>query len=718
MTHLHQETGSGTALDGLVVVELGRRTGASVCASLLAQLGATVVVPEPEQLLPDADSLSDKWNWRAPMLAGKLSWGSGDDAGLRQLCEAADVVVLSSDVDVHFSWLGKASQIRCDVTAWGHDIDREPCCETRMQAMTGILATTGPGSGDPLPVPIPLVETLCGVHAAGAILAALRHASLTGRGQAIDMALYDCGFAAMSSFFSRLLVTDGGGDKVKRLGNQHTLSAPWNVYKAKDGWMLVCTGSNMQWHRLCEVMGREDLARATRFLNSEDRVACVAEVDAIVQAWLMDQRVADCVSAFARASIPGGPVSPIDGYPREPNLQHRSMIHALEGGSLHLPGSPLRMDRTPGRAPDRVPASGEDREAARALLKTLKERNVPSGRPAPEGNSLAGLRVLEIGHYTTAPIAARHLAALGADVVKIEPPDGEAARGWAPMYQGQSVFYTVSNSDKRDVTLDLSTESGRMALCKLLADADVLMENLKPGTLARHGFDRVSLAALNPRLVTCAISGFGADSIYAARPAFDTVVQGMSGLMDLIRCDGVPYKTGISTADVIGAAMTVVAVLGALHERTRSGRGQFIDLSMQDIVAWATQTVWNGGGAKPNLRLHPCSDGMLLVVGAGEVPSTLHLTRVAAAEAVFAAGLRAAPVLEPEEVVHANETAARRLHFRVTDERGEWPALAVPLRLMKTPPLVKRPGPLLGADNHDMAAPRAVAPEFSGETTT
>jgi crotonobetainyl-CoA:carnitine CoA-transferase CaiB-like acyl-CoA transferase len=695
------------ALAGVLVVELGRRTGASVCASLLAQLGAQVVVVEPAQAQADPDSLSDKWNWRDRMLAGKLSLAAEDAATLKRLCGKADVVITSSDVDAAFEWKGGHSQVRCDVTAWGAGIDREPCCESQMQALTGILATTGPSEGAPLPVPVPLVETLCGVHAAGAVLAALRHAQRTGEGQAIDMALYDCGFAAMSSFFSRLLVADGGSDKVRRLGNQHTLSAPWNVYRASDGWMMICTGSNCQWQRLCEVMGRAELAQAPRFLNSEDRVARVGEVDAIVQQWLGSQCVADCVEAFAQASIPGGPVAPVDGYPREPNLAHRAMVHRLEAGGMFVPGSPLRMSRTPGKVLMDVPQRGEGADAVRALLDRAQTK--PPARGDKQRTALEGLRVLEIGHYTTAPIAARHLGALGADVVKIEPPQGEAARAWAPMYQGQSIFYTVSNSDKRDVTLDLAESEGRDLLREMLLGADVLLENLKPGTLAKHGFGREALAALNPRLITCAISGFGADSIYAARPAFDTVVQGMSGLMDLIRCDGVPYKTGISTADVMGAAMAVVAVLGALHERERSGRGQFIDLSMQDIVAWATQTVWNGGGPKPRLRQLACSDGALLAVGPCAALDTKDMTRARATAVLQGRGVRFAPAMSPAEVVAAPETLARRLYFRVSDGRGEWPALAVPLRLTGTPPAVRSPGPLLGADNHDMAVPLRAA---------
>jgi crotonobetainyl-CoA:carnitine CoA-transferase CaiB-like acyl-CoA transferase len=649
---------------------------------------------EPAQVQPDPLSLSDKWNWRDVMLAGKASWPQEDAEGVRRLCESADVVVTSGDMGEPAGWTVPPAQVVCDLTAWGAHAQAEPVCETRMQALTGILATTGPADAEPLPVPVPLVETLCGMHAAGAVLAALRHARRGGMGQRIDMALYDCGFAAMSSFFSRLLVAGGGTERVRRLGNRHTLSAPWNVYRAADGWVLLCTGSDDQWRRLCALMERPALADDPRFLHSEDRVAHVAEVDAIVQDWLGSQDVASCVDAFARASIPGGPVAAVGDHPHEPNLDHRAMVHRLSRGGRWVAGSPLRMSRTPGRALVDVPDRGACRETPHRPARAAAAPH--SGATMP----LEGVRVLEIGHYTTAPIAARHLAALGADVVKIEPPQGEAARGWAPMVQGQSVFYTVSNSDKRDVTLDLGTDAGRAMLRELAEGADVLLENLKPGTLARYGFSPEQLAAMNPKLVVCAISGFGAESIYAARPAFDTVVQAMSGLMDLIRHEGVPYKTGTSTADVMGASLAVVSVLAALHERETSGLGQFIDLSMQDIVAWATHTAW-GERLRIPMRTLPCAEGLLLAIGEGELPPVADAGRDDALRALQARGLRAAPVLAPAEVVNAPQTLRRELHFRVRDERGEWPALAVPLRLVRTPPVVHRPGPALGANNAD-----------------
>lgn len=674
------------ALHDILIVELGERTGASVCCSLLAQLGATIIVIEPPEARADAANLSVKWNWRDQMLAGKLSLFAGKNqaALVRKVLDRADVVVTSSDL-LHpdmAGWRRLDTQIVCDVTAWGQNgpMAGQPHCDAQIQAMTGLTSTTGLPEAPPLSVPLPILEYMCGVHSAGAVLAAHRLVARGGPGQLIDMALYDCGFNAMSSFFSRLLIQAEDGDKLRRMGNRHTLSAPWNVYRAKDGWILICTGSNEQWRRLCERMGRPELAADPRYASSTARVERVDEVDSAVQHWVGQNTLNECVAAFAQASIPGGPITPIDRYPREPNLEHRRMIWRFDDASGddggYTPGSPLKMSRTPGRALTRVPAPGADAEAIMALI-----ANRPSARTATAGATptLSGLRVLEIGHYTTAPIAARHLAALGADVIKIEPPEGEAARGWAPFDRGQSVFFTVSNSDKRNLTLDLDQEKDRLVLRHLIETSDVLLENLKPGALAKRGFSVSAIRGINARMVYCSVSGFGADSIYAGRPAFDTVVQGMSGLMDLVRSKGIPLKTGMSSADVMGAAMSVVAILGALAYRDRSGEGQYIDLSMQDIVAWSTQAAWNDGLASYTAEVVTHDDVDAVRVGA-----------------------RIAPIMTPPQVMGCTQTAARRLHFKVEEGGDQWPALAVPLRLTLTPPDIRRPGAPLARDNESI----------------
>src|SRR5262249_30416090 len=149
-------------------------------------------------------------------------------------------------------------------------------------------------------------------------------------------------------------------------------------------------------------------------------------------------------------------------------------------------------------------------------------------------------------------------------------------------------FFTFSNSDKKSLMMDLRGAQDKAAFRELLQSADLLVENLKPGSLARLGFGAAQLAEINPRLVYCSISGFGADSAYPQRAAFDTVVQAMSGFMDPTRVEGTPIKAGISAADIVGGTYGLLAILAALEQRERTGRGQYIDISMQDVACWST----------------------------------------------------------------------------------------------------------------------------------
>ena len=717
-------------LHGLCVVEIGTRIGAAVCGSLLAQLGATVVAVESTSSLPVS-----KAHHREQLVAGKLSFAPNvADPADRQLTAdilaCADVIIASSDtdrVDLQSLVSHRSDQIVCDVTAFGQGgpLAGRPCLDAEIQALTGMADTTGLPDEPPVATALPLVEHLAGMHAAGAVVAAVRSRRLNGTGQPIDIALHDCAFAAMSSFLTRLLHAGEAAD-IRRLGNRHALSAPWNVYRAQDGWLLICTGSDVQWRRLCALMGRPELATDDRFATSVDRVKRVAMVDAEVQSWVGGRSVAECVDALASASIPSGPIAPIERFPREANLDYRRMICRVadpdrSNGVIFVPGSPLAMNRTPGLSPTRLPRQGEDRAAVEDLVQKKKNECGRSPSMARERTStmpLSGVRVIEIGHYTTAPVAARFLASIGAEVIKVEPPDGEASRAWPPIDRGQSVFYTVNNSDKRAVTLDLNTESGCRSLRRLLQSADVLIENLKPGTLARRGFAPADLERLNPRLVYCAISGFGANSLYPGRPAFDTVVQAMSGLMDLIRSGGSPVKTGISTADVMGAAIAVLSVLAALEWRDATGVGQSVDLSMQDIVAWATQTAWNGkADSAAGWQAVACRDGYALEFEPdASRTGARDITRCAFVEERERCGARVVPVLSPAEMMAAEQTRARRLYLTVSDERGEWPALATTLRLLGTPSVVARPGPALGCDNAAILGPLSSS-DVSGKST-
>jgi len=348
-------------------------------------------------------------------------------------------------------------------------------------------------------------------------------------------------------------------------------------------------------------------------------------------------------------------------------------------------------------APQDIPPVDADRAKVRALGNRTAASKISASSPRP---ALHGLRVLEIGQYTTAPLAARQLGGYGADVVKIEPAAGEPARALPPHRDGQGYFFTLSNSDKRAIVIDFRKEDHKALFADLIKKADVLVENLKPGALERFGFGPAELDSLNPRLIYCAVSGFGKDSPYSSRLGMDTTIQGMAGIMDLTQDGGIPFKTGISIADIVGGMMGIIAILAALEYRARTGRGQYIDLSMQDATAWLTRTTWNGADTRRPIELVTCSDGWVAVSvtepGATSITDAIaklppNRRRDEAVEALTRHGLACAPVLTVTEVSRHPQTTERGLIVTGRRKDGvEWPLLAPPVRLSRTPGRAQR----------------------------
>src|SRR5436305_6538889 len=209
---------------------------------------------------------------------------------------------------------------------------------------------------------------------------------------------------------------------------------------------------------------------------------------------------------------------------------------------------------------------------------------------------LEGIRVLEVGNFMAAPFCAMQLADLGADVVKVENPDGGVlARGNGPFLEGESSPFVRLNRNKRSVALDLKSKHGKEVFLRLAAKADIVVENLRPGTMAQLGIDYPKLAAQNPRLVYVAASGWGQDGPYAQRPGLDIMAQGMSGLMSITGPEGSgePVKVGVPITDLTCALYGALAAVAALHSRERSGRGQFIDVSL--LEAGVSFAIWEAG---------------------------------------------------------------------------------------------------------------------------
>lgn len=198
---------------------------------------------------------------------------------------------------------------------------------------------------------------------------------------------------------------------------------------------------------------------------------------------------------------------------------------------------------------------------------------------------LDGLRVLDLSRVLAGPYCTALLADLGADVVKIEPPAGDDARHLGPFQDGESVYFAQLNRGKRSLALDLKNPDDHALLLRLVAQADVFVENFRPGVAARLGIDHATLHAINPRLVYASISGFGQSGPMREYPAYDLVVQAMSGLMAGTGTpDGPPTRVGESVGDLVAGLFASWAINAALFDRERSGQGRYIDVAMLDSL--------------------------------------------------------------------------------------------------------------------------------------
>jgi crotonobetainyl-CoA:carnitine CoA-transferase CaiB-like acyl-CoA transferase len=205
---------------------------------------------------------------------------------------------------------------------------------------------------------------------------------------------------------------------------------------------------------------------------------------------------------------------------------------------------------------------------------------------------LAGLRVVELARILAGPWIGQTLADLGADVVKVEAPDGDDTRKWGPPFvanrdgsPGDAAYYHSCNRGKRSVVADFRSAADLEFVDRLIGRADVVVENFKTGGLAKYGLDYATLAAKHPRLVYCSVTGFGQDGPYAERAGYDAMIQGMGGIMDLTGApDGDPQKIGVAFADIFTGVYGVVAIQAALAQRERTGRGQHVDMALLDVM--------------------------------------------------------------------------------------------------------------------------------------
>ncbi|HSJ89008.1 MAG TPA: CoA transferase [Anaerolineales bacterium] len=197
---------------------------------------------------------------------------------------------------------------------------------------------------------------------------------------------------------------------------------------------------------------------------------------------------------------------------------------------------------------------------------------------------LSGIRVLDLSRVLAGPYCTMVLGDLGADVIKVESPEGDETRGWGPPFvAGESAYFLCVNRNKRSIRIDLKTEQGRRILHKLIKQSDVLVENFRPGSLALFALDYEAAAAINPNLIYCSITGFGQTGPLRARPGYDFMIQAMGGLMSFTgEPGGEPMKVGVAVADLFAGQNAVIAILAALQARLQTGKGQHLDIALFD----------------------------------------------------------------------------------------------------------------------------------------
>lgn len=367
---------------------------------------------------------------------------------------------------------------------------------------------------------------------------------------------------------------------------------------------------------------------------------------------------------------------------------------------------------------------------------------------------LDGVRVIELARILAGPWAGQTLADLGAEVIKVESPEGDDTRQWGPPFieradgSRDAAYFHSTNRGKSSVTADFRTPDGQQKVRDLVTDADVLIENFKVGGLAKYGLDYDSLSQLNPRLIYCSITGFGQTGPYAHRAGYDYIIQGMSGLMSVTGpADGAPHKVGVAVTDIVTGIYASTAILAALIERARTGRGQQIDMALMDsAVALMANQAMNYlatdeppkrlGNFHPNLAPYqtvPCRDGHIIIAtgndgqyqrlcavlalddlashpdfatNAARVSNRTELSdRISTKTrdwnsadllaACEAKGVPAGPINDMRQVFDDPQVIARGLRLDMDGLKG----VRAPFRFSSAPDLPQRPAPILGQDD-------------------
>ena len=627
------------ALEGVRIVDFTQGTAGPYASMLLAEQGADVLKVEP----PAGDRARGTPAFHVLNRSKRgivLDLTRADGRAMAQeLASAADVVLVdhlqgkAEEMGIGYARLSQRNpqMVYCSIPLYGSKgpwAALEPD-DTLVAAVSGVLGVQWSYSESPVFLVVPVVAYATGVLAAGAIAAILYDRTRSGRGDYIEVSGLGGAFALETSTY---LIPLGLLDVIRLAGGHGDPKGPfptYRVYRAADGeWLMLACLTPVFWTKLALAMGLDEYLVDPRYEGApiaipepQDRQELSDRLGEIFatrprQHWLEFLREAD---------VPVGPILTRDEYFQDPQVLQNGMrveIDDPEVGPTVQMGVPISLRGTPGGIRGPAPALGQHNQ------ETLSRPWQPTAGPAPSagdrpsgGAPLDGITVLDLGTIYAGPYGGMLLSDLGANVIKVEPLDGDPWRGFAFGFLGV-------NRGKRSLALDLKRSEGRDVFYDLVRKADVVTDNFRAGVLKRLGIDYDTLSAINPRIICCALTPFGTSGPMAGWPGFDPLLQARSGLMRAQGGEGEePVYYQIAVCDFITALMAAYGVIAALHAREHSGRGQLVEscLANNAMAAQAGEFIRYQGWPPdppggPNLlglsalyRVYRCSDGWLFL---------------------------------------------------------------------------------------------------------
>jgi crotonobetainyl-CoA:carnitine CoA-transferase CaiB-like acyl-CoA transferase len=583
---------SENALDGVLVVEAGDGLATAYCGKLLADLGARVILLER----PDGARLRRLGPTKNGAAHGGLfaHFGANKESAvlrgsstLQALLDRADILLTDpeSPVTGELAAIDPDTLIHIDISDFGRSGPYAgwKATDFTVWAMGGYMYLTGEKSREPLVVPGGQASLHGGMHAAIAGLAALCEKRSSGLGQFVEVSNLE---AVLSAHAWLTVAWSHHGTLLSR--------GTHDFIPCKDGWLNFM--QLIHYPNIFLLIDRPDLMDDPRWADITGWMANGPDLWGMVTEWCSTRTRQEIFEAAQQLRLAVCPVNTAKDLVESEQMAARSWWLEVDDqalGKVKLPGFPYRLSASPPAIHSSAPAVGQHTEA---ITREFSGRPLPSPRlpsvPQAAG-PLTGLRVVEITSNWAGPVCGRHLADLGADVIKVESPTRTAARATQypandPQRQGynRSGYFNQLNRNKRDLVVDLAAPAGKQAFLELMKVTDVLIENNSARVMPNLGLDYATLSGVNPRLIMVSMTAFGADGPQRDYVAFGSNIEASCGLAATVGYDpSQVYRTNFYYADPVSGGHGTVAILAALEYRRRTGKGQFVDMSLNECGA-------------------------------------------------------------------------------------------------------------------------------------